>query len=111
MNPKTLTGVFLIAYTLAWLCGVINQIIMIRYFKAEHPDIAKNAFPSLLNKSIRSDIQGFRYIVRRGYTEISDHSFIVRMDLHRHIQLTSISIVAIGIIVAAVYFSMLHVQS
>jgi hypothetical protein len=111
MNPKSLTGLFLTAYTMAWLCSVINQIIMIRYFRSQHPDIASTVFPSFLNKSIRSDIQGFRYIVRRGYTEISDHSFIVRMDLHRRIQLTSISIVAVGIIVAAVYFSTVNVKS
>ncbi|HEY5811054.1 MAG TPA: hypothetical protein VIT23_00170 [Terrimicrobiaceae bacterium] len=93
-------------FLVAWLTGVINSIVMKRYIRKEDPAVARQVAPSIIEKSIRSDLRGVRYLFKREYTASSDASFIRRMDRHRSIALVCFSVLVIELLIGTAYFTL-----
>ena len=106
MDTLIIKAVFVAVYLPVWICGAVNQILMKKYFRNKYPEIAREVFPSALDKSIKSDIRGTGYIFRRRYTEVSDPSFVSRMDVHRNISIISMSVIALGILGGILFFAL-----
>jgi small ligand-binding sensory domain FIST len=102
MISTTLLPFFLSIYFIAWVCGVVNGMLLRRLFRSRYPDVAERIFPSLTGNSISSGLLRLRYIVSREYREIGDPIFVSRVDRHRIIELVSVTVVALGLIIAAI---------
>jgi hypothetical protein len=92
-------------YVVIWFCGAANELIFRRYFRKKHPEIAREVFPTILNKSIGSDLRGWRYVWKRGYATIPDPEFVKRCDTHRLIGRICFAGVALGLILFATFLS------
>ena len=107
MNAETIAlAALILVYLPAWVIGAVSQTLMIRFFRSRFPEIASTVYPSWGNKSINSDLQGFKYMLRREYATIPDSGFVARMDLHRMISLVALTVLLIGLVCGIVYFSL-----
>jgi len=92
-------------YVLVWVCGVVNELRFRSYFRKKHPEIAREIFPTILNKSINSDLRGLRYMWKRDYATIPDPEFVKRCDRHRLIGQVCFVGVALGLILFGIFLS------
>jgi len=102
VNSATILPFFFGLYIIAWVCGLVNGMILRRLFRSRYPDVAEKIFPSLTGNSISSSLSRLRYIAAREYRAIDDPEFVSRVDRHRIIEIVSLSVVALGLIIGAI---------
>lgn len=90
--------VFFAIFIPVWLCGVINGILLRRFFTQNYPAIAEAVFEPVSG----SHFHHIRYLFRREYTSIEDARFTKRMDFHRRIAIFSFWGILLGMAAAAI---------
>ena len=98
-----LLPVGVLVWVIAWIIGVINSVTMTRYLRKHQPTIARRIAQPLLRKSVASDFRRLHFIFARGYVDSSDAAFVTQMDIRRRVSLLSGVIVAVGLVIGAVY--------
>jgi hypothetical protein len=98
-----LLPVGIVGWLTAWIVGVINSVIMTRYLRKHQPTMAARIAPPLIRKSIAADFQRLHFIFTRGYADSPDSAFVTQMDIHRRVSLLSGVIVAVGLVIGAIY--------
>ncbi len=93
-------------YVIAWICGVVNGMILKRFFRTRYPKVADKIFPSLTGNSISTGLARLRYLAGREYRTIDDPQFVSRVDKHRTIEIVSLSVVGLGLLVGAVVMTL-----
>jgi len=93
-------------YALVWVCGVINDLMFRSFFRKKHPEIARDVFPTIFNKSINSDLRRWRYVWKREYATVPEPEFVRRCDTSRFIEISCFAGIALGLVLIGVMLSM-----
>lgn len=71
------------AYVFLWAVGAVSSLAYRRRIRRQYPGLAARLFPGLMDKSIRSDLAGMRFMLRGEYRQLDDPAFVRLSELFR----------------------------
>ncbi|WFB34964.1 hypothetical protein P3T73_12425 [Kiritimatiellota bacterium B12222] len=83
MHLVYITAFLMVVAAALWCVGVFTTIVLGMRLRRFYPELAQRVAPGFLHKSIRTDIAGMKFILRREYAELDRPDVVRFCDFHR----------------------------